>query len=257
MSTLSDRGVGIRLLQTDGIGSFDALEGTGLRAADLGDLDCQPSLAQYLRACTNALRLAPSSSLALRLGRSLHLSDHGMYGLMLLTCESVVDHFRLASKYQAVAGYLLAIEPQQQEAGAGWIVNDEAVRELPSACVPSWSSSRRLNSSRSFRICSARSAHPRWLASLTLHRRTLRHTSRICSVPASLAGIATNLRFDNDILARRPRLANPFTMAALQAACDGQLADIEASFGMAGNARSRPAPAAWPRAPTCRPSHPL
>ena len=99
----------IRLLHTEGIGTFDALEGTGLGAADLGDLDCQPSLAQYLRACTNALRLAPSSSLALRLGRSLHLSDHGMYGLMLLTCESVVGYFRLASKYQAVAGYLLAI----------------------------------------------------------------------------------------------------------------------------------------------------
>jgi len=36
----------IRLLHTEGIGTFDALEGTGLGAGDLGDLDCQPSLAQ-------------------------------------------------------------------------------------------------------------------------------------------------------------------------------------------------------------------
>ena len=59
---------------------------------------CQTSVEQYLTACRNALRLAPTTGLSLRLGRSLHLSDHGMYGLMLLTCESVGDYFRLATQ---------------------------------------------------------------------------------------------------------------------------------------------------------------
>ena len=224
----------IRLLQTDGIGSFDALEGTGLQAADLGDLDCQPSLAQYLRACSNALRLAPSSSLALRLGRSLHLSDHGMYGLMLLTCESVVDYFRLASKYQAVAGYLLAVEPQQQEAGAGWIVDDEAVRELPSAMRAFLVEQQAAQLVTQLQDLLGQECTPA-LACFT-HAAPAHHAAYAQNLqcPCIFGWHRNELRFDNDILARRPRLANPFTMAALQAACDGQLADIEASFGMAG-----------------------
>ena len=66
------------------------------------------------------------------------------------------------------------------------------------------------------------------------HRRTRRPTPQHLQCPCVFGWHRNELRFDNDILARRPRLANPFTTATLQSACDGQLADIEASFGLAG-----------------------
>lgn len=225
----------LRLLQAEeGIAAQAVLDGTGLAPAQLGDADCQPTLEQYLRACTNALRLAPSPGVALRLGRSLHLSDHGLYGLMLLTCESVRDYLGLAARYQALAGAPMGIESQVDDRGARWLVDDEAARELPPEL-------------RVFLI-------EQQVAQLVTHLQDL--LGQECTpalacfthaAPAHAAAYAqllqchcvfgwhrNELHFHKDVLARRPRLANPFSAATLQAACDRQLADIEAATGFAG-----------------------
>jgi AraC-like DNA-binding protein len=223
-----------RLLDNEGIDAQGALAGTGLEPAELGDVACQTSVEQYLAVCRNALRLSSQPGLSLQLGRELHLSDDGLFGLMLLTCESVADYFRLASRYQALTVSALSLEAQVGDGDALWLVDDEAARALPSAlrvflveqqfaqlvtqvqdllgpeCSP-------------VLACFTHAAPP--------HQATYaRHLQCHC-----VFGWHRNeLRFDKGILERRPRLANAFTTATLQAACDEQLASIEASLGVAG-----------------------
>ena len=223
-----------RLLRNEGIDPHAALAGTGLDPVELDKPRCQASLDQYLAACGNALRLAPAPGLPFRLGRSLHLSDQGMYGLLLLTCESVRDYFRLAARYQAITGSALTLDAQLDDGGARWLVDEGAARDLPSAlrvflveqqfaqlvtqvqdllgpeCVP-------------VLACFTHAA-PADPAAYAEHLQC----------PCVFGWHRNELRFDRGILAHRPRLANPFTTATLQSACDEQLAEIEASFGFAG-----------------------
>jgi AraC-like DNA-binding protein len=223
-----------RLLRAEGIGAQALLAGTGLEPDELDDVASLTSLEQYLGACRNALRLSSSASLALRLGRGLHLPEHGMYGLMLLSCESVHDYFRLAAKYQAMAASALTLEAQLGAGGAQWLIDDQAVRDLPPAL-------------RIFLV-------EQQAAQLVTQCQDLLGPGcapvLACfshAAPAHQAAYAmqlqcrcvfgwhrTELRFGADMLSQRPRLANPFTTATLQSACDGQLADIEASLGFTG-----------------------
>jgi len=239
----------IRLLHAEDIDARAALEGTGLQPDALGDADCQPSLEQYLRACGNALRLAPEPGLSLRLGRSLHLSDHGMYGLMLLTCDSVADYLRLASKYQALAGTPLIIEAEAADDGtARWLVDDEPTRELAPDLRVFLVEQQFAQLVTQLQDLLGPECTPA-LACFT-HPAPAHQAdyARQLQCPCIFGWHRNELRWDSALLARRPRLANAFTTAALQAACEQQLADIEASFGMAGKVyralRVQPGPAA-------------
>jgi len=80
-----------------------------------------------------SMRLSSSASLSLRMGRGLHLPDYGVYGLMLLSCVSVPDYFRLAEKYQAMTMPAISIEAQIEDGGASWVLRDGAARDLPPA----------------------------------------------------------------------------------------------------------------------------
>jgi AraC-like DNA-binding protein len=225
-----------RLLNTEGIDAGAALAGTGLAPAELDDVACQTSAEQYLAVCRNALRLAPTAGLSLRLGRGLHLSDGGLYGLMLLTCESVGDYFRLASKYQALTGSALTLEAQVGDAGVRWLLDDEAVRELPPALRVFLVEQQFAQLVTQLQDLLGPECSP-VLACFT-HAATTTAQQAACAehlqCPCVFGWHRNELRFGKDVLARRPHLANPLTSATLQAACDAQLADIEASLGIAG-----------------------
>ena len=223
-----------RLLHTEGIDAQAALAGTGLAAAELDDVACQTSVEQYLTACRNALRLTSNASLSLRLGRGLHLSDDGLYGLMLLTCESVSDYFRLATQYQAMTISALTLEAQVGDGGARWLVNDEATRELPSALRVFLVEQQFAQLATQLQDLLGPECNP-VLACFT-HAAPVHQAAyaKHLRCPCVFGWHRNELRFGKDILTRRPHLANPFTTATLQSACDRQLADIEASFGFAG-----------------------
>ena len=241
----------VRWLHAEGIGAHAALEGTGLAPCDLDDVDCQPSLEQYLRVCGNALRLGAAPSLALRLGRSLHLSDHGLYGLMLLSCESVGDYFSLASRYQAITGAALAVEAHTQGVeggGASWLVNEAAAGELPPALRVFLVEQQFAQLVTQLQDLLGQECTPAVACFTHAAPEHQAFYAQLLQCPCVFGWHRNELRFDQDILARRPRLANPFTAATLQSACDRQLADIEASIGIAGKVyralRVRPGPAA-------------
>lgn len=223
-----------RLLHAEGIDPRAVLAGTGLQPAELDDVACQTSVEQYLTACRNALGLAPTASLALRLGRELHLSDCGLYGLMLLTCESVADHFRLATKYQSMTASVLAIEAQTGEDGALWLVNDEGARELPLALrlfLVEQQFARLVTQLQDLVGPACAPVLACFTHAAPAHQADY---ARHLQCPCVFGWHRNELRFGKNVLDRRPRLANPFTTGTLQSACDAQLADMEASFGFAG-----------------------
>lgn len=223
-----------RLLQAEGVPTAAALAGTGLDAITLDDVACRTSVAQLLAACRNALALTSSATLAFRLGGALHLPDHGTYGQMLLTCDSVRDHFRLAEQYQGLWACALTLEAHLGAAGAVWVVADAAVRELPQALRTFLVEQQfaqlqtRLHDllgpdCRPVLACFAHAA-PAHAAAYTDHLQC----------PCVFGWHRNELRYDADLLARRPRLASPSTQAALQSACESLLAEMAPRPGFAG-----------------------
>lgn len=224
----------LRLLEEECVDAEAVLADTGVSVAELADVACLISQEQYLIGCRNALALSRSASLAMQLGRAQHLPDLGMLGLMLLSCVSVSDFFRLATKFQAMTVSALSIQAQLSGPGPLWIISDVLVRELPQAvrrflveqqfvqlltqvqdllgpgCVPALA-------------CFAHPA-PAHHAAVSTHLQC----------PVLFDCRRNELHFDAAILTRKPRLANAFTSASLQAACEGHMAEIEASSGLAG-----------------------
>src|SRR5262249_44608676 len=121
----------VKLLAEDGVPADAVLCGTGLRAKSFGDVASLTSVEQDLLACRNAMQPSQDHSVPFRLGGRLHLSDHGMVGLLLLSCESVRDYFLLAAKYQLLATPTVAFDADTSGGHAAWIVRDESARELP------------------------------------------------------------------------------------------------------------------------------
>lgn len=223
----------VRLLQAEGVPTAAALDGTGLEAAALDDVACRTSVAQLLAACRNALALTSSASLAFRLGSALHLPDLGTYGQMLLACDSVRDYFRLAEQYQGLWAGALTLEAQVGGADAVWIVADTAVRELPQALRTFLVEQQFAQLQTRFHDLLGPDCRPA-LACFT--HAAPAHAALYADhlpCPCVFGWHRNELRYDTDVLARRPRLANPFTQAALQSACDSLLADMAPCPGFA------------------------
>jgi len=224
----------VRLLLGQGVPADTVLAGTGLDAADLDDVACRTSVRQHLAAWRNALALGADPGLAFHLGRALHLPDHGTCGLMLLSCESMGDYFRLAQAYQGLMAGALALEARVEGGDALWVLGDGVVRELPEALriflveqqVAQLATQIHDLLGPEVRPTLARFAYP-----APPHRAIY---AEQLQCPCVFGWHRNELRFDGEVLLQRPRLANPFTSAALQTACEGLLAEIEDSLGFAG-----------------------
>ena len=224
----------VQLLLEDGTPAEATLRGTGLDPADLHDVACRTSVEQFLLACRNALRLSPDRSTPFRLGERLHLSDFGMYGLLLLSSTSVRDYFRLAVKYQLLATPTLAIDEAESERHALWVFPDEASRGGPEDLRRFLIEQQVMQQVTNLRDAlgtdcdpvSACFTHP-----APAHRELYDEYLRC---PCFFDWHRSEIRYPKEVLQRRPRLASPLTAAMLQATCDSLVADAEASLGFAG-----------------------
>jgi hypothetical protein len=79
------------LLQGLGIPAEEVFRGTGLDTRVIKEATCLTSIDQYQRVCANAISLTPDHSLSFRSGARLHLSDLGIFGVLLLSCQSAGD----------------------------------------------------------------------------------------------------------------------------------------------------------------------
>jgi len=224
----------LRLLLARGQPAGALLDGTGLDGAALDDVACRTSVLQHLGAWRNVLALGADPGLAFQLGRGLHLPDHGTCGLMLLSCESVADYFRLAQAYQGLMASALTLEARAEAGDAIWVVSEGAVRDLPDGLrmfLVEQQFAQLVTQVQDLlgpevRPTLARFAYPA-PPDRSLYAEQLR-------CPCVFGWHRNELRFDGQVLPRRPRLANAFTVAALQTACEGLLAEIADSPGFAG-----------------------
>jgi len=224
----------VRLSAEDCVPVDAVLRGTGLHAGALEDVTSRTSIEQYLLACRNAMQHSQDRSIPFRLGGRLHLSDYGMVGLLLLSCESVRDYFLLAAKYQLLATPTVLFERDTDGRYAAWVVRDELADELPAdlrTFVVEQHFAQQMTHlqdvlgtpCRPTLACFAYPAPP--------HRALYEEYLRC---PCVFDWHRTEIRFPKEILAQRPYLANPLASTMLQSTCDGMLADIEASLGFAG-----------------------
>lgn len=223
-----------RLLRDVGVPDEDALQGTGLEPRSLNDASCLTSIEQYQRVCRNALGLTADRSIAFRAGEALHLSDHGIFGLLLLSCESVLDYFRLTVKYQLLAAPAMATDWTQADHDLLWIWPDEAMLDLPADLGIFLLEQQAMQHVTHLRDVLGADCHPTLAcfahpapAHQALYAEYLR-------CPCVFDCERSELHYPREILARRPYLANPLAAATLQSTCDGLLAGLEARRGFAG-----------------------
>jgi AraC-like DNA-binding protein len=224
----------VRLLAEDGVPADIVLRGTGLLAGALEDVSSRMSVEQYLLACRNAMQHSHDRSIPFRLGSRLHLSDQGLVGLLLLSCESVRDYFLLAAKYQLLATPTVAFDGETSGRHGAWILRDESAQALPMELrtfVVEQHSAQHVTHLQDVLGTPCRPTSACFTYPAPPHRALYEKYLRC---PCVFDWHRTEIRFPKEILTRRPYLANPLASTMLQSTCDAMLADLEASLGFAG-----------------------
>lgn len=229
----------VELLKEAGVAPLEVLRGTGLDDVRLNEVKHRTSIDQYLTAADNAMRLCGDASLAFRLGRRLHLSDHGMVGLLLLSCDSGRDHLRLAHRYELLMAPTVTFEAIDGGGGGeGELLrlcaDDSALANLPGDLRRFLVEQQVVQQATHLqdamgvpcRPLLARFAHP------APPHEALYADALQC--PCVFGCERTELHYPRELLDQRPCLANPLTASMLQSTCDGLMADIETSLGFAG-----------------------
>lgn len=104
-----------------GLAAADVLAGTRLSARAVAEAETRTSIAQYLRAAANLIRLDSRGGAGLRVGQRLHLSSYGMYGYALLCSETLRHAFDTAVRYHDLATPVMNIAWAERDDKAVWI----------------------------------------------------------------------------------------------------------------------------------------
>ena len=224
----------VKLLFHSGVPVPAALHGTGLNPGAVYNTSCLTSIEQYLLVCRNALRLSQDRSLPFRLGHQLHLADYGVYGLLLLSCESVRDYFRNAVRYQSLATPTMSIDCIDDDMHALSVIVDENVRDLPQDLRTFLVEQQIVQQTTHLHDLLGKPCRPR-LARFAYpappHQELY---SEYLRCPCFFNSHRSEIRYPREILGQRPYLANPLTVTTLRSICDGMMADIVASLGITG-----------------------
>ena len=92
------------LLAPRGIAPEPLLAHTGVTRAMFDDASARMSFRATSRMFENALALTGDPSFGLELGLALKASSHGVFGMALLTCESLGDAIQLGGRYMDLTG---------------------------------------------------------------------------------------------------------------------------------------------------------
>ena len=86
------------------------LEGSGVSPAVFDEADSTISYAQYGVMILNALRLFPDVSLGLAFGRYLHITQHGMLGVAVMTAADLQQSIRIMETYYRLLSPIVTIK---------------------------------------------------------------------------------------------------------------------------------------------------
>ncbi len=219
----------VRLLRDDGLATAAVLHGTGLDATALDSPACRTSVDQLMQACRNAIDRVPDPSVALRAGGRSRLSDRGLTGLLLGACESARDYAAQAVRYQSLATPLLGLAVD----GAAWILHEDST-ELPDdlrVFLVALSTAQQLAHLRDALGSDCRPTQARFAHPAPPHAPDY---ARQLGCPCVFDAERHELHFADDVLALRPRQANPIALALLRAGCDTELAEFARRQGYGG-----------------------
>ncbi len=221
------------LLQELGISADDVLRGTGLDTKALRDTSCLTSIDQYHRICSNALGCTQDRSLSFRSGAQLHLSELGVFGVLLQSCQSVLDYCQLGVRYQALAAPSMAISWVETYREVICIWPDEGTANLPAELGTFLREQQAMQQVTQLRdlLGDCNPTLARFSYPAPSHRDLYpEHLGCPCVFDCE----RSELHYAKASLARRPPLANPQAAASLQSACEGLLVEMETRRGFAG-----------------------
>jgi AraC-like DNA-binding protein len=224
----------VALLAADGAPEEDVLRDTGLDGRSLRDPSCLTSMDQYWRICSNGIGLTGDPSLAFRSGAALHLSDWGLLGLLLQSCTSSIDYCQLRVKYQSLAAPSLSVDWIETAREVVWVWPNELSAHSADPLKLFLREQHTVEQVTQLRDLLGPECHPSLAAfahPAPPHRDLY---SEYLGCHCVFDHERSELHYAKSALSRRPLLANPMAVQALQAACNRLLADMEARRGTAG-----------------------
>ena len=209
------------------------LRGTGLDAELLASPSCRTSVEQALQACRNAMRLVADPELALRAGARSRLADRGMVGLLLTSCDTMRDVVVDLARYQALATPVLDLDVDTSGSTIR-ILLDEDATDLPDDLRVFLVAFQAMQAATHLQEAAGLACRPiqaRFAHAAPVHAAAYeRHLGCPCVFDAE----RHEIRYANDLLAQRPRRANPIAADLLRSGCDDLLAQMAVSRGHAG-----------------------
>jgi AraC-like DNA-binding protein len=104
----------------------EILRNVNLSVDDVHSPKSRISLGELMTACKNAVRLSSDPHLPYRIGASIHISAHGMYGFAILCCPDFRRAMTFAELYHALAAPLATIEFAEEDGLARWVIEPNA-----------------------------------------------------------------------------------------------------------------------------------
>jgi hypothetical protein len=116
------------ILVDQGCTAGEILRNVNLTVDEVHSPKSRISLAELMTACKNTIRLSSDPHLPYRIGTSIYISAHGMYGFAILCCPDFRKAMAFAELYHALAAPLATIEFTEEDGVASWII-------APNACA--------------------------------------------------------------------------------------------------------------------------
>jgi AraC-like DNA-binding protein len=219
-----------------GASEAHALVGTGLSLEELHSPATQISLDQLVTGYQNALRLAPSPSLAYGLGSNIHVSLYGMYGYAILCSTNFRRTMDFAVRYHQLAAPLASISFTETDRDGIWTIEPLLHRQM-NAELYQFIVELQLGTHVSLqRDVMGPAFAPREVC-VTYRLGDVELLSTLIGCTVRVEQPANQLIFDAKWLDAGPALGNRITFSALTEMCDHLLEDMQRRTGIAGRIR--------------------
>jgi AraC-like DNA-binding protein len=224
-------------LADQGVAAGEALDGTGLVAADLQLAETRVSYRQLDVVFRNAIRLSREPGIALRAGQRMHVTAHGIYGYALLSSPTYADAIAFSTRFLRVLGPLTDSAVSRDDetvtytcAPVHWPDPTQAIYRF----VVEFSLSMHLtaavdiagNSFGFSRVCLGYPEPPHAAAYATLF-----------NCPVLFGQRCNQLHYDAAWLDRPATFADPISNATGRDMCERLLSEVNAAGGIAADVR--------------------
>lgn len=227
----------VEALMAEGATVVDALNGVRLTKKDLSSPVTRVSIAQVLRCCRNATRLASDPGFAFHTGRRLHVTSYGLYGFAILSSTDFRTTMRFAQVCHDLATPLADIAFAEDAERAVWTITPIA-HPLVDASLYRFLVEFYFGIFVSMhRDCFGAAFSPRQFEVVYERAASAENYQQVFGAPVVFKCRSNRLVFDGPWLDGEPEFGNALTFASVSAMCDELLAQMELHIGLPGKVR--------------------